>query len=314
MGSNEEAPPTAYPSTSLEPQDQEGGKGLDANLQPNANFTELEYWTDDKSDPKPYLKQYEGRGLLQDKAALITGGDSGIGRAVTVLFAREGADVTIVYLPEEETDAQTTKKMVEEAKRKCQLLPLDITDEKNCQKAIESHMSAYGKMNILVNNSAMQEMCMDFSQIDLNVVEKTYRTNILSMFALIKFALPHMKRGDTIVNSASVAAYMSNPTLIDYASTKGAIVAMTRGLAQQLAPKGIRVNCVAPGIIWTPLQPATKGNAAENMDSLGTGSAPLGRPGMPVEVAGAYVFLASPLGSYTTGECIHANGGLEVQG
>ncbi|TKA52298.1 hypothetical protein B0A55_11502, partial [Friedmanniomyces simplex] len=148
----------------------------------------------------------------------------------------------------------------------------------------------------------------------LEVVEKTFRTNVLSMFAMSKAALKHMKRGDCIVNSSSVAAYMGNPQLVDYSATKGAIATFTRSLAQQQAPKGIRVNAVAPGIIWTPLQPATKGNPADAMDGIGVGMAPLPRPGMPVEVATAYVFLASPLGSYTTGEVIHVNGGIETQG
>jgi len=194
------------------------------------------------------------------------------------------------------------------------LLQLDITKSENCKKAVEEHMKAFGKLSVLVNNAAMQEICQDLVDINLDVVEKTYRTNVLSMFAMTKYALAHMKRGSSIVNSASVAAYMGNPQLVDYSSTKGAIVTFTRSLAQQQAPKGIRVNAVAPGIIWTPLQPATKGNPAENMDSLGTQMPPLGRPGMPVEVAGAYVFLASPLGSYSTGEVIHVTGGIEMQG
>ncbi len=164
-------------------------------------------------------------------------------------MAREGADVTIVYLPEEEPDAQWTKSQIEKAGRQCQLLTLDITSEENCRKAVDAHMSKFGKLSVLVNNSAMQEICNDLSQIDLAVVEKTFRTNILSMFAMTKFALPHMKRGCSIVNSCSVAAYMGNPKLVDYSSTKGAFSTFTRSLAQQLAPKGIRVNAVAPGIM-----------------------------------------------------------------
>jgi len=310
--SDKKAPPTAYPSTSLTKQDQEGGKGLDAKLEPGANWTQLEFW-DDQGEA-PHLQDYEGRGLLKDKAVLITGGDSGIGRSVAVLMAREGADVTLVYLPEEETDAQWTADQIQKSGRQVQLLSLDLTSEANCQKAVESHVSKFGKLSVLVNNSAMQEICNDFAEIDLAVVEKTYRTNVLSMFAMTKFALPHMHRGCSIVNSCSVAAYMGNPQLVDYSSTKGAISTFTRSLAQQLAPKGIRVNAVAPGIIWTPLQPATKGNPPEAMDSLGVQEAPLQRPGMPIEVATAYVFLASPLGSYFTGEVIHGTGGIEMQG
>lgn len=160
----------------------------------------------------------------------------------------------------------------------------------------------------------MQEVCTDLKDIELDRVEMTFRTNILSMFAMVKFALPHMQRGTSIVNSCSVAGYMGNPELVDYSSTKGAIATFTRSLAQQQGPKGIRVNAVAPGIIWTPLQPATKGNPPEKLKGLGTAAAPLGRPGMPVEIATAYVFLASPLGTYFTGECLHGTGGLEVQG
>ncbi|ETI21606.1 hypothetical protein G647_07953 [Cladophialophora carrionii CBS 160.54] len=312
MSDKPEAPPTAYPASELEPQNQEGGKGLDSKMTPSANWTQLEFWDDEGK--APYLKDYEGRGLLKDKAVIITGGDSGIGRAVAVLMAREGADVTFVYLPEEEEDAQWTKAEIEKAGRQAQPLALDVTKEENCKKIIDAHMSKFGKLSVLVNNAAMQEMCEDISNIDLAVTEKTFRTNILAMFAMAKYAVPHMRRGSSIVNSSSVAAYMSNPTLLDYASTKGSIVTFTRGLAQQLAPKGIRVNAVAPGIIWTPLQPATKGNPPEAMSALGVSQAPLQRPGMPVEVATAYVHLASPLGSYCTGETIHVTGGLEMQG
>ena len=328
--SDNKAPPTAYPSTSLEPQDQTGSTGLDSKLKPAANWTQLEFWDDEGT--KPYLKEYEGRGLLKDKAALITGGDSGIGRSVAILMAREGADVSFVYLPEEEEDAQATKGYIEKAGRKAHLLPLDITVRENCQKAVDEHIKVFGKLNILVNNSAMQVVCKDLKDINLDVVEKTYRTNILSMFAMSKYALQHMKRGGSIINSCSVAGYMGNPELVDYSSSKGAIATFTRSLAQQQAPKGIRVNAVAPGIMyvfswnnvdssdanyghsWTPLQPATKGVPTEAMDGLGTQSAPLQRPGMPIEVAGAYIFLASPLGSYFTGEVIHGTGGIEMQG
>ncbi|KAF2396681.1 NAD(P)-binding protein [Trichodelitschia bisporula] len=304
--------PTAYPSTSIKPQSQTGGPGLDANLDPPAAWTQLEHWS---SDGKPYLKEYEGRGLLKDKAVLITGGDSGIGRAVALLMAREGADLSIVYLPEEEEDAKWTAERIEKEGRRVNLMPGDVKDENQCKQFVEKHVEKFGRVDVLVNNAAMQEISEDITQIDLSVVEKTYRTNILSMFALTKYAVPHMKRGSVIVNSASVAGYMGNPQLVDYSSTKGAITTFTRSLAQQLAGKGIRVNAVAPGIIWTPLQSATKGNPPEAMEGLGThGEEPLNRPGMPVEVATAYVFLASPLGSYFTGETLHGAGGIEMQG
>ncbi|KKY16664.1 putative short chain dehydrogenase reductase family protein [Phaeomoniella chlamydospora] len=277
-------------------------------------FTELliVFWDDEGK--KPYLQEYQGRNLLKNKAALITGGDSGIGRAVALLYAREGADITFTYLPEEKQDAMDTKAGIERAGRKANLLELDLLDTDNCRKAVDKHMEAFGKLSILIHNSAMQEICNDLSEINLEVVEKTFKLNNIAMFGLVKYALPHMRRGSCIINTGSVAGYMGNPQLCDYSSTKGAISTFTRALAQQLAPKGIRVNSVAPGIIWTPLQPATKGNPSSAMDSLGVGEAPLGRPGMPVEVAGAYVFLASPLGSYTTGETIHVTGGLENQG
>jgi len=307
-----EKPLTAYPATEIKAQDQSGGPGLDAKMEPAANWTQLEFWDDEGK--KPYLKEYEGRDLLKDKAVLITGGDSGIGRSVAILMAREGADISFVHLPGEEEDAEYTKKAIEKAGRKAQSIALDLKSVENCRKAIDFHMQTYGKLSVLVNNSAMQEACPDLKDIDLGVVEETFRTNILSMFAMTKYALPHMKRGSCIVNSASVAAYMGNPTLGDYSSTKGAITTFTRSLAQQQAPNGIRVNAVAPGIIWTPLQPATKGQPPEAMEALGVGAAPLNRPGMPIEVATAYVFLASPLGAYFTGEVIHGTGGIEMQG
>ncbi|KAK3114095.1 hypothetical protein LTR53_007942 [Teratosphaeriaceae sp. CCFEE 6253] len=309
MSSSE--PVTAYPWKQLKPQDQTGGPGLETKLDPAANHSQLEFWGE---DGKPTLVEYEGRGLLKDKCVLITGADSGIGRAVAVLMAREGADIGFVHLPEEKEDAQTTIKLIEQAGRKGHAMAYNLRDPDSAQNAVEEHMQTFGKLNVLVNNAAMQEICEDVVDINLDVVEKTFRTNVLSMFAMTKFALKHMKRGDSIVNSSSVAAYMGNPQLVDYSSTKGAIATFTRSLAQQQSSKGIRVNAVAPGIIWTPLQPATKGNPADAMDGLGVGMAPLPRPGMPVEVATAYVFLASPLGSYTTGDVIHVNGGIEMQG
>lgn len=245
--SESKAPPTAYPSTSIKAQNQEGSKGLDAQMEPAANWTQLEFWDDEGT--KPYLKEYEGRGLLKDKAVLITGGDSGIGRSVAILMAREGADVSFVYLPEEEEDAQATKKEIEKAGRKAQLMALDITVRENCQKAVDSHLNMFGKLSVLVNNSAMQEICEDITEINLDIVEKTFKTNIIAMFTMVKLAVPHMNRGSSIVNSCSVAGYMGNPKLVDYSSTKGAIATFTRSLAQQLAPKGIRVNAVAPGIM-----------------------------------------------------------------
>ncbi|KAG9606203.1 short chain dehydrogenase/ reductase-like protein, partial [Aureobasidium melanogenum] len=308
--SEQEGPVTAY-TWQISAQDQQGGPGLDKDMKEQANWTQLEYWDD---NGKPYLKEYEGRGLLQDKAVLITGGDSGIGRSVAILMAREGADVSIVYLPEEEEDAQYTIKQIEKAGRKGHGMQYDLKEEANCKAAIDEHIKVFGKLNALVNNASMQESCEDHREIDISTVTKTFQTNIIQMMAMSKYALQHMKRGDNIVNSASVLAYLGDPSKIDYSSTKGAIVTFTRALAQQQAPRGIRVNAVAPGIIWTPLQPATANVPAEGMKNVGVGMAPLNRTGMPIEIATAYIQLASPLGSYFTGECIHGTGGIEMQG
>ncbi|KAF2682239.1 NAD(P)-binding protein [Lentithecium fluviatile CBS 122367] len=218
--------------------DESGGPGLDKNADPYAEWTRLEFWDENN---KHYLKEYEGRGLLQGKTVLTTGGDSGIGRSAAILFSREGADASIVYLPEEEEDAQYMKKKVEEAGRKVHLMQFDLKDKANCEKAVEGHRKAF--------ETAMQEMSLNITENDLAVTEKTFQTNVISMFAMSKYALKHMKRGDTVINYTSVAAYMSNPTFLDYASTKGAIATFTRGLAQQQAKIGIRVNAVAPGII-----------------------------------------------------------------
>ncbi|KEQ94870.1 hypothetical protein AUEXF2481DRAFT_108884 [Aureobasidium subglaciale EXF-2481] len=308
--SEQEGPVTAY-TWQISAQDQQGGPGLDKDMKEQANWTQLEFWDD---NGKPYLKEYEGRGLLQDKAVLITGGDSGIGRSVAILMAREGADVSILYLPEEEEDAQWTIKQIEKAGRKGHGMQYDLKEEKNCKAAIDEHIKVFGKLNVLVNNASMQESCEDHREIDIAVVTQTFQTNIIQMMALSKYALQHMKRGDNIVNSASVLAYEGDASKVDYSSTKGAIVTFTRALAKQQAPKGIRVNAVAPGIIWTPLQPATANVPAEGMKNVGKGMAPMDRTGMPIEIATAYIQLASPLGSYFTGECIHGTGGIEMQG
>ncbi|TKX23108.1 enoyl-(acyl carrier protein) reductase-like protein 2 [Elsinoe australis] len=307
---SDKSAPTAYPSH-LKAQDQSGGPGLDSKMDPPAVWTQLEFWDD---DGKPYLKEYEGRGLLKGKAALITGGDSGIGRSVAILMAREGANVTIAHLAEEEEDAKYTLKEIEKAGVKGHAVTGDLKDEATCKRIVDEHIKVHGKINILVNNTSMQEACFDHKDIDLNVVDKTFRTNVWQMMAMTKFSLSHMKRGDVIVNSCSVAGYMGNPELVDYSSSKGAIATFTKSLAQQQAPKGIRVNAVAPGIIWTPLQPATKNQPKTMTQNLGINEAPMQRPGMPIEVATAYIFAASPLGTYFTGEVFHGTGGLEMHG
>ncbi|MDQ4074799.1 MAG: SDR family oxidoreductase [Chloroflexota bacterium] len=265
-----------------------------------------------KMEPQPETieRQYEGSGKLRDKVALITGGDSGIGRAVAVHFAREGADVAVVYL-EEDRDAEKTKQLVEEEGRRCLLIKGDIGDESFCQEAVQKTVDEFGQLDILVNNAAEQHPKDRIEEISQEQLERTFRTNIFSMFYLTKAAMKHLKEGSAIVNSTSVTAYRGSPHLLDYASTKGAIVAFTRSLSGQLAAKGIRVNAVAPGPIWTPLIPATF--SAEEVKTFGS-DVPLGRPGQPEEVAPSYVFLASDDSSYMTGQVLHPNGGEIVGG
>ena len=308
---------TAFPVESIRPQTQGPDKqektgeqtpGLDAAMEPAAIWTRFEEWGD---DGKPYLRDYTPGNRLKGKAALITGGDSGIGRSVAMLYALEGADVTISYLAEEQEDAEKTKKFVERQGRKCELFTGDLRKRDNCEKLVDAHMAAFGRLDVLVNNAARQSMSYKFEEIDLDDVESTFQLNIIAMFAITKRALPHMRRGSSIVNSTSVAAYMTNPDLVDYSATKGAIMSFTKALALQQAKNGIRVNGVAPGIIYTPLQPAS--NPSENLDAIGKDECPLGRPGMPSEVACWYVFLASAEGTYMTGQIVHPNGGIEVQ-
>ncbi|KAL2855799.1 hypothetical protein BJX68DRAFT_264147 [Aspergillus pseudodeflectus] len=256
--------------------------GLEKKMQPPSEATKLE--------TPSGINEYRGSGKLQGKKALITGGDSGIGRAVAALFAREGADVTIVYLPVEEEDAQGTKKLVEGAGQKCLLVPGDLRDRNFCKKAVDKHIEQYKTLNILVNNASTQAMCDDLAEIDLDQVENTFQTNIIQMIAITKFSLPHMNKGDSIINNSSVTTFRGSKSMVDYASTKGAIVGFTRSLAVQLIPKGIRVNAVAPGSVYTPIQVDTRD--AESMEGWGSNK-PLGRPGQPSEVATSFVFLAS---------------------
>jgi len=257
--------------------------------------------------PKPQAEspEYKGSGKLEGKVALITGGDSGIGRAVAILYAREGADVSIVYL-NEHGDAEETKKQIEQEGRKCLLIPGDVGSEKFCQSAVKKTVDELGRLDILVNNAAEQHPQENLEDVTAEQLEKTFRTNIFSMFFITKAALSHLEEGAAIVNTSSVTAYRGNPQLLDYSSTKGAIVAFTRALAQSLVKRGIRVNGVAPGPIWTPLIPSTFSD--EKTSKFGDNT-PMGRPGEPSEVAPAYVFLASSDSSYITGQFIHINGG-----
>ena len=263
-----------------------------------------------KMHPKPeYIrKNYKGSDKLKGKVALITGGDSGIGRAVAVHFAREGADLAIVYL-DEDKDANDTKKLIEKEGRKCLLISGDVGKEEFCKKAVEQTVKEFGKLDILVNNAAEQHEQQDLKDISQEQLKQTFETNIFSMFYMTKAALEYMKEGSCIVNSTSVTSYRGSHHLMDYASTKGAITAFTRSLAQNLAEKNIRVNGVAPGPIWTPLIPASF--SAKKVKEFGS-NVPLKRPGQPSEVAPAYVLLASEDGAYITGQVIHVNGGEQV--
>ncbi|KAJ5534603.1 Short-chain dehydrogenase/reductase SDR [Penicillium freii] len=248
------------------------------------------------------FSEYTGPGKLKGKNALVTGGDSGIGRAVAILMAREGADVTIVYLPSEQPDAETTKKSVEQEKRACLLIPGDLRDREFCRHAVNEHVKKYGTVNILVNNASKQYLCAEFENTDLDKTEDIFRTNIIQMIAMAKFALPHMARGDSIINTSSVVTFRGSGTMIDYAATKGAIIGFTRSLATHLIPKGIRVNAVAPGAIYTPIQVDTRD--AQEMEGWGQ-KARLGRPGEPSEVATSFVFLASADASLYYGQILH---------
>lgn len=258
--------------------------------------------------PEVIREGYRGSGKLKGQAALITGGDSGIGRAIAVHYAREGADVAIIYLEEDE-DAEKTKEMVKKEGTECLLLQGNLREKEFCRDSVQQVIKKFGRLNVLVNNAAEQHVRDGFKDVDMEVLERTFQTNILSMMYLTQLALDHLSEGDKIINTTSVVAYQGRKYLIDYGATKGAITGFTRSLNEDLAPKGIRVNAVAPGPIWTPLIPASFD--AEHVAEFGK-STPLGRPGQPSEVAPAYVFLASEDASYISGQVIHVNGGEAV--
>lgn len=263
--------------------------------------------------PQPvYIREdYRGSNKLSGKVALITGGDSGIGRAVAVHFAREGADVAVLYLDEHE-DAEETRRLVQNEGRKCILIAGDIGDSRFCTEAVAQTVRDLGGLNILVNNAAEQHPQENIEEISDEQIERTFRTNIFAMFYLVRAALQYMKEGDTVINTTSVTTYRGSPKLLDYSSTKGAIVAFTRSLSESIvSDRKIRVNAVAPGPIWTPLIPSTF--PEEKVDKFGQ-DVPLGRPGQPAEVAPAYVYLASDDSSYVTGQVIHVNGGEVING
>jgi NAD(P)-dependent dehydrogenase (short-subunit alcohol dehydrogenase family) len=285
-------PTSLYGDRETTAQDQ-AGPGLDSDLQAQADHGE---------------KSYRGSGRLTGRKALITGGDSGIGAAVAIAFAREGADVAISYLPEEEEDAQHVAGLVTEAGRTAVTLPGDITDAAFCRHLVDQAVEGLGGLDILVNNAGKQQTQESLDQISDEQFDETFKTNVYAMFWITKAALEHLPAGASIINTTSVQAYQPSPTLVDYASTKAAINAFTKALAGQVAEKGIRVNAVAPGPFWTPLQPAG-GQPESALPEFGA-QTPLGRPGQPAELAAAYVYLASQESSYTTGSTLSVTGGM----
>jgi hypothetical protein len=269
--------------------------GLDAELDPKADHGE---------------ETYRGTGRLVGRKALITGADSGIGAAVAIAFAREGADVAMSFLPEEQVDADAIARYVRDAGRTAVLLPGDIRDREFCRSLVAGAVEGLGGLDILVNNAAHQVYHRTFDELDEDDLERTLKTNIYAMFWITREALPHLAPGSTIINSTSVQGYNPSPMIINYASTKFAINGFTKALAADLAPRGIRVNAVAPGPVWTPLQ-VSDGQPSEKLNGFGN-TTWLGRTGQPVELAPAYVFLASPESSYVVGEIINVNGGINV--
>jgi NAD(P)-dependent dehydrogenase (short-subunit alcohol dehydrogenase family) len=263
-------------------------------------------------NPRPEYRgeDYKAAGKLEGKVAIITGGDSGIGRSVAVLYAREGADVAILYLDQHQ-DADETRTVVEQYGRRCLIFAGDVADRDVCRKVIDETLAAFGKLDILVNNAAEQHPQEKLEDISEEQWEKTFRTNIFGMFQMTKAALPHLGKGASIINTTSVTAYKGSPQLLDYSATKGAITAFTRSLSMNLAERGIRVNGVAPGPIWTPLIPSTFD--ADEVAEFGSNT-PMKRPGQPDEVAPAYVYLASSDAAYVSGQVIHVNGGTVVNG
>jgi NAD(P)-dependent dehydrogenase (short-subunit alcohol dehydrogenase family) len=273
------------------PRQQQPAPGSDARLRPRADHGE---------------QSYVGHGRLTDRVAIVTGGDSGIGRAVALAFAREGAHVAVSYLDEHE-DAEETRRLVENAGRGALLLAGDLADEAQCARVVRATLERFGRLDVLVNNAAFQGRQLErFEDLDPARLERTFRTNVLAMFHLVRHALPHLRAGAAIVNTTSIQAYHPNPQILDYAVTKGAIRTFTQGLARELAGRGIRVNAVAPGPIWTPLIPQSFG---EEKTSKHGESAPLERAGQPAEVAPVFVFLASDDASYVSGEIVGVTGG-----
>lgn len=288
--SNTQNNPKEFP-----PQHQDHQPGTEAPMQP---------------EPQTVDPNYKGSDKLKGKVVLITGGDSGIGKSAAIYFAKEGASVAIVYLEEHE-DAEKTKEAIQAEGQDCLLISGDLGSETFCKDAVRKTLDEFGQIDVLVNNAAEQHPQKSLLDITAEQLEKTFRTNIFSFFHLTKAVLPHLKKGSSIINTASITAYEGNEQLIDYSSTKGAIVSFTRSLAKSLAGQGIRVNGVAPGPIWTPLIPSTF--TADKVSKFGSNT-PIGRAGQPYELAPAYVYLAGDDSSYVSGQMIHVNGGTIVNG
>lgn len=285
-------PTTQYPQPKIDKNQRQPEPGLDAKLEPQADHGE---------------QTYRGSDRLKGRKALITGGDSGIGRAIAIAFAREGADIALSYLPSEKQDAQETIKYIKAAGRNVVAIPGDISNEGFCEDLVATAIDTLGSIDILINNAGKQVFVDDLQKITSEQFQQTFATNVFAMFWITKAAVPHMPAGASIINTTSIQSYQPSPGLLDYASTKGAITSFTKSLAKMLIEKGIRVNAVAPGPIWTPLQPSY-GQPPEKLEKFGTNT-PIGRAGQPAEVAPAYVFLASQESSYITGEVIGVTGG-----
>jgi NAD(P)-dependent dehydrogenase (short-subunit alcohol dehydrogenase family) len=292
-----------------------------AQQDPTRQYPQPEYPEQTQMDQHPGLEQdmapepdygvetYRGSGRLEGKKAIITGGDSGIGRAVALAFAREGADVLISYLAEEEQDASETARVVEDAGKKCVRVPGDISEEAQCQALVQKAVDEFGRIDVLVNNAAHQRTVEGIADVSTELLDRTFKTNIYAMFWLVKAALPHMPEGGSIINVGSAQAYKPSPTLLPYSATKGAIVTFTEGLAQDVVQYGLRANVVAPGPVWTPIIPASM--PGDTVSQFGQQS-PMGRPGQPAELAPAFVFLASQEASFVNGAVIDITGGQPV--
>jgi len=288
-------PTTKYPQPQFPEQDQrDQHPGLESEMQPRPDYG---------------YETYKGFGRLQGKKTIITGGDSGIGRAVALAFAREGADVLISYLESEESDAQETARVVEEAGKKCVRVPGDLSEEAQCQKLVDRAVEEFGGIDVLVNNAAHQRTVSGIADVSTELLDRTFKTNIYAMFWLCKAAIPHMRKGGSIINVGSAQAFKPSPTLLPYSATKGAIVTFTEGLAQEVVQYGLRANCVAPGPVWTPIIPASM--EGETVSQFGLQS-PMGRPGQPVELSPAFVFFASDEASFVNGSVMDITGGQPV--